>query len=217
MEFFFDIEQGTDQWHELRHGTIGGTRAKGLFVNSDTLFLELLAEYSEPFDPEDEDSFVSDAMERGKWLEPEARAELSRYTGIDFIECGFIKNDIPILGISPDGISKDYKVQCEIKCPEAKKHISTCYYNEIPLDNIHQCIHAFTVNNYLERFFFMSFRPENKLKPMFVKELNRNSIVNIGTHAKPLLKPISEVVMLAKNSAIALDIKLKESINTLNF
>jgi len=216
MEYHFNIEQGTAEWFELKHGVIGGTRAKGLFTKTDTLFYELLAELTEPFDEDNEESYTSEAMERGKELEPQARLELSKYVGVNFMECGFIQNPIKLLGISPDGITADFKSQCEIKCPEAKKHLRTCVSNKIPLDNIHQCLHAFTVNDNLENFYFMSWRPES-IKPMFVEHLTRCSEVNIGTEAKPVLKIISDCVEIAKTEAKRLEKDLAETINNLKF
>lgn len=216
MEYHFNVEQCSSEWFELKHGVIGGTRSKGLFVNSDTLFYELLAEHTEPYDEDSDEGFSNDHMERGKELEPQARLELCKYTGIDFVECGFIINPISILGISPDGITHDFKIQCEIKCPDAKKHLRTCVENEIPLDNINQCLHAFTVNDNLTDFYFLSFRPES-IKPMFVKHLTRESEINIGTKAKPILKKVNDCVTMAKAEAIKIEALIKETINKLKF
>ena len=216
MEFHFNVEQGTSEWFELKHGVIGGTKAKLLLTNTDTLFYELLAELTEPFDEDDAESYTSDAMQRGSELEPQARIELSKYLGVNFIECGFITGSNPLLGISPDGITADFTKQCEIKCPEAKKHLRTCLEDIIPLDYIDQCIHAFTVNDKLEHLYFLSFRPES-IKPMFVKELTRNSEVNIGTKAKPVIKTVGEVVALCKKRTEELEADLKTKIEQLKF
>jgi len=216
MEYRFDIEQGTTEWHKIKHGVIGGTRAKGLFIKSDTLFYELLAEYIEEFDEDNDDSYQSEAMLRGTELEPEARIELSKYTGIEFVECGFIKNDLPILGISPDGISKDFSIQCEIKCLSAKNHLKVCVTADIPLEYIPQCIHAFTVNTALESIYFISYRPES-IKPMFVKELKRDSLVNIGTNARPVSMSVNDCVQIAKTEAVRLDLEIKNTINLLKY
>ena len=139
MKVYFDVEQGSLDWHLLRHGKIGGTASSGLFVKSDTLFYDLLAEQTEAFDTDlIEESFQSDAMFRGTLLEPEARKQLELYTGLQFLEVGWIQNDIELIGISPDGITADLTAQCEIKCPQAKKHLRTCIEGIIPLDNINR-------------------------------------------------------------------------------
>lgn len=215
MKIYHDLEQGSTEWHELKHGKIGGTRSKQILVKSDTLLIDLLAELTEPFD-EDLESFSSYAMENGKLLEPQARIELSKYTGIEFLEVGWIQSENPLVGVSPDGISECETIGCEIKCPQAKEHIRTCLDNEIPLKHIDQCIHNFLVNPKLNEFWFMSYRPES-VKPMFVKKLTRESEVNIGTEARPVIKTINEVVELHTTAINELQQKINESIIKLNF
>lgn len=215
MTIYHNLEQGSTEWFEIRHGKIGGTRSKQLFVKSDTLLIELLAELTEPFD-EDFESFSSDAMENGKLLEPQARIELSKYTGIEFLEVGWIQGNNELLGVSPDGISKCASIGCEIKCPQAKEHLKTCLENEIPLKHINQCVHNFAVNSELKEFYFMSYRPES-IKPMFVKKLTRESLVNIGTEAKKNMQPIAVVVDMIYKEAELLQEQIKQSIIKLNF
>lgn len=211
----WNIKQGTEEWHQIRWGKIGGTTSKGLFVKSDTLLDELLSEITEPF--ELEDSFESADMVRGFELEPLARQEVSLYIGCELLECGWLQcEEIPLLGISPDGITSDMTISAETKCPARKKHMSTIRTNEIPLDNLHQCVHYFTVNPHLEKHYFASFRPE-AIKPLFVKELTRQSEVNLGTKAKPVVKTISEWVSLAKTNAINLQTEIDNEINKLQF
>lgn len=211
----WNIKQGTEEWHQIRWGKIGGTTSKGLFVKSDTLLDELLSEITEPF--ELEDSFESADMVRGFELEPLARQEVSLYIGCELLECGWLQcEEIPLLGISPDGITSDMTISAETKCPARKKHMSTIRTNEIPLDNLHQCVHYFTVNPHLEKHYFASFRPE-AIKPLFVKELTRQSDVNLGTKAKPVVKTISEWVSLAKTNAINLQTEIDNEITKLQF
>ena len=212
----FDIIQGTDAWHRIRYGKIGGTRAKELLTVSDTLLIELLGEHTEDFELDD-DSYISKDMERGYELEPRARELLNQHESIELIECGWLQNETyKLLGISPDGISKDETIQCEIKCPAQKKHTKTIYLDEIPLDNIHQCVHAFAVNEKLEKLYFVSYRPES-IKPLFIKLLTRDSIVNIGTEAKPKKATISDVVNLIYASEIELKKELDSAIDKLSY
>ena len=211
-----DLIQGSVEWLEHRYGKIGGTRAKQLHVKSENLLIELLSESTEDF--EQEDGFTSKDMERGNELEPYAVIELNKYTGLEFNSVGWLQHDtIKLLGISPDGITDDNKASCEIKCPAKKKHTSTVYYDEIPLDNLHQCIQYFVVNKELERHFFCSFRPENKIKQLFVKELTPESIVNLGTKAKPKNKTIKEWVLIIEGLAIELQKDLDLAIEKISF
>lgn len=211
------IKQGTEEWHQMRWGKIGGTLSKGLFTKGDGLLYDLLSEILEEFQL-DEDSYLSADMLRGFELEPRARVLLSEYIGIELLECGWLQSEVnSLLGISPDGISADHSVSAEIKCPASKKHSQTILADTIPLDNLDQCIHYFTVNPKLTKHYFCSFRPENKYKQLFVKELTRESIVNIGTPAKPVMKTIKECVDLAHSEARILETQIKEAINKLEF
>lgn len=216
-KYYFNIEQGSYDWFSEKWGKIGGTRAKELFVKSDTLFYKLLAETIEPFDEDAEESYQSEAMERGNFLEPQARIELQKYTGLEFIECGWIQSDNELMGISPDGITADLTAQCEVKCPQAIAHLKMCVSDAIPLEYINQCIHAFTVNDKLETLYFVSYRPECTIKPLFMKLLTRDSLVNNGTIAKPVMLYVSDLVSKSILEAELLQEQITETINKLNF
>lgn len=209
-----DIIQNTPEWFQIKWGKIGGSTSKGLFVNSDTLLDEILSELTEDFQME-EDGYVSKEMQSGIDLEPFARKQLSKFTGIEFEEAGWLQcEEISILGISPDMISIDETVTGEVKCPSRKRHISTVRCREIPSDNIHQCLHYFTVNPKLERHYFCSFRPEC-LYPLFVKEITRKSLIDLGTKSKPNIKTVKEWVAIAKQNAYILEAQLQEALKQL--
>lgn len=202
-----DIEQGSLEWHQIKWGKIGGTLSKGLLVKSDTLLIDILSQRMEEFEPVD--SFTNDHMERGNELEPFAREYLNEYTGLEFMQTGWLQSEEnELLGISPDGITLDEKSSCEIKCFARKKHFEVLLENDIPLENIFQCIHYFTVNPKLENHFFISFRPESPKH--FVKVLNRESIVNIGTKARPVKCTIDQAVNQIKDAATDLLKEIKE-------
>jgi len=216
MIVHYEIEQSSEAWHAIKHRKIGGTLSGGLLVKSDTLLETLLSEICEEFDLQE--SYQTAEMARGKELEPEARKALSKYIGVELKEVGWLQcEEIPLLGISPDGISECLTISAEIKCPGAKKHISTIRANEIPLDNINQCLHYFVVNPKLETHYFCSYRPENLYKPIFVKALTRDSMINLGTKAKPILKKVSEWVEIAKENALELEKQIEQEIKHLEF
>jgi len=211
-----DIEQHSEEWHELRYGKVGGTLSKGLFVKSDTLLEDVLSELCEEFDLQE--NYQSYDMVRGSELEPEARKALNAYLGIELKEAGWLQcEENEYLGISPDGITHCETISAEIKCPNSKTHLSTVRANEIPSNNIHQCLHYFTVNPKLEKHYFCSYRPENIYKPMFVKELNRDTLINLGTKAKPILKTVNEWVEIAKLEAKLLKEQIEIELNKLKF
>ena len=217
MERFDDIKQNTKEWHNLRYAKVGGSTSKQLHTKTDTLLTELIGMRLEEFVYVPE-RFISADIERGNLLEPIALKELIKYTFIEFRETGWMQSkEIPLIGISPDGITEDNRFSCEIKCPGRKKYTETILKDEIPLDNIHQCLHYFVINPFLEKHFFASFRPENKIKPLFVKELTKDSIINLGTIKKPQLLTIKEWVEIAKQHAKELQISIDESIKQLEF
>ena len=215
MKAHYEIMQGTADWLEMRWGKIGGTLSNGLFVKSDTLFYDLLSEQTEDFQLVDH--YENSDMLRGTELEPVARENLTKYTEVDFIECGWLQSlSNTILGISPDGISKDETEMCEIKCPAAKKHITTVIENEIPKDHRHQCLHYFTVNPKLKKLHFCSFRPES-IRPLFVKTITPDSKLDLGTKSKPNVKTVKEWVVIARDEALIIKIQVEKAIEKLNF
>lgn len=214
MKIHYEIEQGSEIWHRERYGKISGTNSKGLFVDSDTLLNNLIACKLEAFKLEPP-GYENDAMIRGNELEPFARMELSRKIGIKLVQAGWIQSlGIPIIGISPDGISECETIMCEFKCPSKEVHTATLLSNEIPLKNIHQCLHYFTVNKKLKELHFGSFRPESKIR-LFHKIVTLDSLINMGTEKKPVLFPISELVRKARGEAQRIEIKVDQIIKEL--
>jgi hypothetical protein len=211
-----NIEQGTPEWHETRYGKVGGTKNKGLLTDSDVLLIALLGCRMEDY--EDEDSFTSAAMDRGNELEPEARKQLNAYTGLEFKEVGWLQHStIPLLGISPDGITDDDRFSAEIKCFGKDKHTRTIVEGVIPKEHINQCLHYFVINPKLEKHYFGAFRPENKLIPLFVKSITRDSVLDLGTKRKPDLKTVSEWVAISIELAKKLQIDIDLAIEKLKF
>lgn len=209
-----DIEQGSIEWHEIRWGKIGGSTSKGLFVKSDTLLIDLISQRMEDFEPVD--SYTSSDMDRGNELEPFAREYLNTYTGLQFNQTGWLQCELnELLGISPDGITDDEENTCEIKAFGRKKHYEVLLDNEIPLDNINQCIHYFTVNPKCKNHYFIAFRPE--APKHFVKLLTRESEVNIGTKSKPIIVTIQEAVEKERQLADELLKNILEKESTLQF
>lgn len=209
-----EIEQGTLEWFELKWGKIGGTLSKGLHVKTDTLFLDILSQQLEDFEPIE--SFTSDAMQHGKDNEPFARDYLEKYTGLTFNQTGWLQcEENELLGISPDGITEDEKIACEIKCFGRKKHLEVLLSDEIPLENIFQCVHYFTINPKLEKLYFIAFRSESVSH--FIKELTLESVVNIGTKSRPKTMKIEAVRDYSLEFADELLIRIKENKETLTF
>ena len=228
-----EIEQNSIEWHEIKWRKIGGTLSKGLFIDSDTLFLELLSQHIEDFEPSE--SFENYDMMRGKELEPFALQYISSYTGIDFQKTGWLQSNHALLGISPDGLSECEKFATEIKCLSRKEHTKLLLEKQLPKDKLCQIIHYFTINPKLEKLYFISFRPES-IKP-YIQEFTKDSQIDLGWKAeyeikqygvkgqeiKPKIEKVSDVKTISEWSKIAiqeadkLQLRIKETINNLNF
>jgi len=209
-----DLKQKSLEWFEIKWGKIGGTASKGLHTKGDTLFIDLLSQHLEEFEPSD--SFENEHTQRGNDLEPFAVEYLEKYTGYKFTSVGWIQSEQnELLGISPDGITEDLKVACETKCFARKKHTEILLTNEIPLENVHQLVHYFTVNPKLEKLYFCAFRPESVKN--FVKELTLESEVNIGTKARPKVMTIEAVRDYSLEFADELLTRINKSKEQLNF
>ena len=214
MVNYKDFEQGGLEWLEMKWGKIGGTLAKGLFVKTDTLFLDILSQKLEEFEPND--GYESGDMIRGKEFEPFAVEYLEKYSGLKFTKPGWLQSEKnKLIGISPDGITEDETICCETKCYARKKHTSILLHNDIPLDDIHQCLHYFTTNNKLKKLYYCSFRPESVKN--FVKELTLESKINIGTKSKPKILTIEAARDYSLEFAKELEIKIDKTIEELKF
>lgn len=217
MKIYSDIVQQTEAWERLKYGKIGGSRSEGLFVKSDTLFIEMLSEFTEPYEP-DFDTFETKDTIRGNEFEPRARYELGQYVGVEFFEAGWLQCDEnPMIGISPDGFTEDLKIMCELKCPGAKKHNVNIRTSGIHTDYVLQCVHYFVVNPLLELLYFDSFRPEHLYKPHSIRTINRQSLVNIGTEKTPKMFTVEKCVEMSKASALELKERIDKAINEMKF
>lgn len=126
-----DIDQGTPEWHALRCGKVtasrlGAVMAKGRngapSATRATYMGELIAERLSGVQ---QDGFVSAAMQRGKDVEPEARAAYAFYASVDLETVAFVDHPtIAMAGCSPDTLAGTNGL-VEIKCPNSSTHIDT--------------------------------------------------------------------------------------------
>ena len=99
-----NLTQRTAEWRQIRLGKITGSKMKTIFSSNNLpLIYELIAEeISQTF----EDTFISNAMQRGIDLEPLALEEYQKATGRKIESLGFITSDqYPFIGCSPDGVT----------------------------------------------------------------------------------------------------------------
>jgi len=175
-------EQGTFEWLEARIGVLTGTRAASIITTakmqisaaSKTMVLRLIDENVTRISS---DKFFSTKdTERGNELEPMARKEYIKKTGININEHGLCLSDKhPLHGCSPDGFTDDFKGAVEIKCP-GFAHLEYIKADTFPMQYKLQIINYFVVNEKLEWLDFVSFRPEFYPQPLFIKRITREEL-----------------------------------------
>ena len=135
MNIIKDVEQGTDEWHDMRIGHITASRFKDVLSKGRgtapsktrlTYMRELVAEL---ISGEKQESFSNEYMEWGTATEPQARAMYEFDTGNAVTEIAFCKLDNLKIGCSPDGLVGD-DGGLEIKCPKTTTHIETVLSDE---------------------------------------------------------------------------------------
>ena len=109
-------------------------------------------------------------------------------------------------------MTADNKIGLEIKCFGRTNHVKIANNETIPSDNIHQCVHYFTVCDELEELYFVAYRPE-ALKKLVVIKLTRESIVKVGQSKKS----INEWVEIARAKAEEINKALNKSVEKMSF
>jgi len=129
-----DVEQGSEEWHNLRAGIPTASEFSKL-VTSTGKESKSLGDYAmvlaaEKFAGKMVDGFAGNAYtERGKELEDEARADYEMTMQQPVVEVGIVTNDFMQYAASPDGMVGDNGM-VEFKCKIAKEHIKTILYYE---------------------------------------------------------------------------------------
>jgi putative phage-type endonuclease len=134
MEIITGIEQGSDEWLEMRLGWITASKFKDVIAGGagktrKSYMLQLAAEAITGARLE---SFSNEYMEWGTATEPQARSMYEFDTGNTVEEVSFVKfNTENKIGISPDGlIGNDGGI--EIKCPKTTTQIETFLSGKMP-------------------------------------------------------------------------------------
>lgn len=159
------VEQGTPEWFELRRGRLTASDASKIITPTgrpSSSFNDAVSRVvAERLGYEAIDPFprVTEWMERGVELEPDARDWLAFVSDLDLLEIGFVSNGV--LGASPDGVYKDGEdyIPCEFKCPKASTHIKWLVNGELPPEHKAQVhMQMILLNSPFARF--MSYHPD---------------------------------------------------------
>ena len=116
-----------------------------------------------------------------------------------------------------DGFTLYGKDGIEAKCPSGPTHVKYCIDNVLPKDYHWQAIDYFLINQRLERLHFVSYRPENRLKPLFVVTITRDSKLDMGTPKKPNMVKVSDLVEQAEIKSLTMGSAIEKAIDKLSF
>lgn len=164
-----EAEQGTEDWLRARIGCPSGsgfskliTAAGKVSTSRDTYVNQLIAEKVIGELPE---TYTNEWMERGKVLEPEARAfyEFEREYVVQ--ETGFLKHDDYECGVSPDGLV-NLDGGLEIKCPAPATHVKYIRAGKLPAEYKAQVMGCLWITG-REWWDFLSYHPS--LPPFLIR------------------------------------------------
>lgn len=139
-----DIDQGSNEWHELRIGHVGcsmlhcvmaeGRNGQPSATRDDYMATLLTERLTGKWD----DDFYSYWMDRGKELEPIARSEYEARNGVMVVQdVGREHSTFHDWWCSPDGLVGN-DGGTEFKCPKPKTHLKAILKGEIKRDYILQ-------------------------------------------------------------------------------
>lgn len=219
MKIYKDIQQGTDRWYEIRHGKVGGSRLEKVMTNFDkpvrtcAEYLSILAENMEDYDPF-EVRYQSAEMARGNEFEPKAREEYERINGVKVDQIGWAQHDeLKLVGISPDGLIPSINKAIEIKCPSCNTHLGYVIEPKKLIEKYcWQIVHYFLVLG-VDSVDCISYRPENKLKPIVIETVTPDTVIAISK--KEAFKVI-DLVGMAEERLIELEKCINEDIDKLS-
>ena len=151
-----DVKQGSKEWLDWRRTVITGTDCPSIMGSSkyQTAYkcwqrkLGLV-----------EEQYCNAAMARGKKLEPVAREDFIKKTGINMIPIVAQSTEIDFLGASLDGISDRNDALLEIKCGNEKLH-NMAKDGQIPDYYMDQIQHQLLVTG-LDICFYYSFNGQD--------------------------------------------------------
>jgi putative phage-type endonuclease len=201
------IEQGTNEWHQLRLGKVTASRVADIMAKTKTgpsasrnnYLIELALQR---VTGAIEQSYTNDAMAWGTATEPQARVAYEVKTGNFVDQIAFVEHDIiEWFGCSPDGlINNDGHI--EIKCPNSATHWATIKDNKPPSKYMiqMQTQMACTGRKWCD---FVSFDPRMpERSQLFIQRVERDQtmIDEIETEVMKFLIEVFDEVKLMKGS-----------------
>ena len=138
IKYFFDVEQGTEEWLSLRCGILTASEMRLIVTptlkpaSNDKERAHLFELLGQRITQHTEPRYISDDMLRGHEDEIEARIRYAENFA-PVTECGFVTNDDHgfVIGYSPDGLV-DYDGLIECKSRRQKYQVETILADRVP-------------------------------------------------------------------------------------
>ncbi len=181
MKVYRDIEQRTEEWHELRKGKVTGTMAGRILSDRkdvrDSAFYEVVADRLSTASVEQAEE---NAMTRGVRLEDEAVAKFAEKTKKNVERVGFVESSFSKWsGYSPDGLikkGKKYTEDIETKCLKSGNHVRAWLTGKVPKDYMPQVLQGFVANDDLQRRHVVFYDPRIEIMPMVIITVERDEV-----------------------------------------
>ena len=194
MRKYFDIEQNTDEWINLRIGKFTASMFSDLMGSKNTLTYQKAINkvVFEILTNEVPENFTSGYMERGHELEPLAKELYSMMTFNDVSNGGFFSYG-NYIGASPDGLIDDDGL-LEIKSPSFNTMINYLLRESLPIEYKYQVQGQLFVTN-RKWCDFMAYHP--KLKPLIIRvERDEDIITDIQTRLNEAIETVINRIKL---------------------
>lgn len=161
------VEQGSDEWFELRKGKMSASHAQAIATAGkglDTYIDRTMAEY---YSNGERESFSNKHTDRGNELEPQARSMYAFENEVEVREIGFIQYS-EFVGCSPDTLVGDVG-GLEIKCLDDYGHYLHLKNGEKEIDSGHiwqiQMSLLITGRKWWD---YMLYNPNSKIKTIII-------------------------------------------------
>lgn len=140
MKIYEEVEQGTEEWFELKKGKMTASHATAIMANGKgltSLVEEIITDlYSSDNYPEFTNRLSNKHVDRGNEYEAKARAIYELETGNKVKQVGFVELD-EYAGCSPDGlVGEDGLI--EIKSPANKEFMRLALTGKIDSNHLNQ-------------------------------------------------------------------------------
>jgi len=176
MQIIKNIEQGSDEWLQLRLGVATASNFDKIITaggkQSTTLEKYALQLATDTMLTAPESSYKNEAMIRGTELEPFAREAYQEETFNIVEQITMFKSDCGNFGYSPDGLVGDDGL-IEIKCPKATTHFQYIIDNKAPSDYWQQLQGGLWLSG-RKWIDFVSYHPDFKTKQLFIIRVGRD-------------------------------------------